>query len=164
MEGLLTLFVGLTAIAIVIQAGILIAIYIVSKRVADQVEGLIRETRPLIVPMKSITENLKVASADLIEIGGSAKVQFGRIEEMLTDTREALQVQLERFDRASQKILEEVNQTVGLVENSVIRPVTQISSFAKGVSRGLEVLLSFSRRSRDTTQRSREAKEEDMFI
>ena len=163
MEGLLTLFVGLTAVAIVIQAGVLIAIYIVSKRVADQVEGLVREARPLIVPMKSIAENLRTASADLVEIGASAKVQFGRVEEMLAETKEALQVQLERFDRASQTVVERITETVGMVQDSVVRPVLQVSSFAKGLSRGFETLFSFSKRAR-STPRSREVEEEDMFI
>ena len=39
MEGLLTLFVGLTAAAVMLQAGILIGIYLLSRRVADQVES-----------------------------------------------------------------------------------------------------------------------------
>ena len=163
MEGLLTLFVGMTAVAIVIQAGVLIAIYLVSKRVSDQVEGFIRETRPLLVPIKSITENLRTASADLAEIGASAKAQFGRVDDMLTDTREALQAQLERFERAGETIIERVTESVGLVQDSVIRPVVQFSSFARGLSRGFDAL--FSRRPRaGAATRPREDEDEDMFI
>ena len=163
MEGLLTLFVGMTAVAIVIQAGVLIGIYFVSKRVCDQVEGFIREARPLLAPMKSITENLRTASAELAEIGASAKVQFGRVDEMLTDTKEALQAQLERFERASETIIERVTESVGLVQDSVLRPVLQFSNFARGLSRGFDFL--FSRRPRPATSpRPRDEEDEDMFI
>ena len=64
MESLLTIFVALTAIAVMTQAGVLVAIYMVSKRHSEQMERFMNETRELMVPIRSITENLRVASAN----------------------------------------------------------------------------------------------------
>ena len=66
MEGLLTFFVALTAIAIITQAGVLVGIYIMSKRLSEQVERFMKETREMMVPIRSIAENLRVASANLV--------------------------------------------------------------------------------------------------
>src|SRR5207249_6635834 len=138
LEGLLTLFVALTAIAVITQAGVLVGIYIMSKRLSEQLERFMKETREMFVPMKSIMENLKVATANIVEIGLSAKEQFRRVEAMVTDTGEALQVQLQRFDRVGQNLIDRVNETAGVVQDSVMRPVREIAALAKGVSRGFE--------------------------
>src|SRR5437016_7443710 len=122
MEGLLTLFVALTAIAIITQAGVLVGIYLMSKRLSEQVERFMNETRELMVPVRSIAENLRVASANLVEIGLSARDQFRRVEAMVTTTGEALTVQLERFDRVSQNVMDRINETTEIVQDSIVRP------------------------------------------
>ena len=104
MEGLLTLFVALTALAVVTQAGVLVGIYLMSRRLSDQVDRFMKETRDIMVPLGSITENLRAASANIVEIGVIAREQFRRVEAMVTDTGEAVQVQLERFDRVGRDV------------------------------------------------------------
>src|SRR2546421_11167192 len=106
MEGLLTLFVALTGVAVIAQVVVLAAIYINSKRLGEQVDRFIRETREVMVPVKSITENLRVASANLVEIGASAREQFRCVETMVTETGEALHAQIERLDEAGRNVVD----------------------------------------------------------
>lgn len=160
LEGLLTLFVALTAAAVITQAGVLLGIYVMSKRLTEQVERFTKETREMIVPMKSITENLRLASADLVEIGVSAREQFRRVEAMVTDTGEALHVQLERFDRVSQNLMDRVNETAEIVQDSVVRPAREVAAIAKGLSRGFGTFL--FRKSRSTVDQARQ--DEELFI
>ncbi len=160
MEGLLTLFVALTALAVITQAGVLVGIYIMSKRLSEQIERFMKETREMISPMKSITENLRSASANLVEIGLSAREQFRRVEAMVTDTGEALHIQLERFDRVSQNVVERINETAEIVQDSVVRPVREIAALAKGLTRGFETFL--FRRGRSTVDQARQ--DEELFI
>src|SRR2546427_9503152 len=131
LEGLLTLFVAMTAVAIVTQAGVLIGIYIVSKRLSEQVDRFMKETREMMVPVRSIAENLRMASANLVEIGLSARDQFRRVEAMVTSTGEALDVQLARFDRVSQNVIDRINETAGVVQDSVVRPPREGAGVAK---------------------------------
>jgi hypothetical protein len=159
LEGLLTLFVALTAIAVVTQAAVLIAIYIMSKRLSEQVERFIREARDLFVPMRSITENLKTASANIVDIGLSAREQFRRVEAMVTDTGEALNVQLERFDRVGQDVVDRINETAHIVQESVIRPVREVAALAKGLG-GFSAF--FFRKGRSTVDQARQ--DEELFI
>src|SRR5437660_9854971 len=125
LEGLLTLFVAMTAVAIVVQAGVLVGIYIMSKRLAEQVERFMKETREMMVPVRSIAENLRMASANLVEIGLSARDQFRHVEAMVTATGEALDVQLPRFHRFTQDIIGRVNETAKIVQSYVLRPARE---------------------------------------
>ncbi len=160
MEGLLTLFVALTALAVVTQAGVLVAIYLMSKRLSDQVDRFMKETRAVMAPLGSITENLQAASANMVEIGVVAREQFRRVETMVTDTGEALQVQIERFDRVGKDVADRINETADIVQESVIRPVREVAALAKGISRGFETFL--FRRRRNTVDQARQ--DEELFI
>jgi methylthioribose-1-phosphate isomerase len=160
MEGLLTLFVALTAIAIITQAGVLVGIYLMSKRLSEQVERFMNETREMMVPVRSIAENLRVASANLVEIGLSARDQFRRVEAMVTDAGEALNVQLARFDRVSQNVIDRINETAEIVQDSVVRPAREVAALAKGLSRGVGAFL--FRKSRSTVDQAHQ--DEELFI
>lgn len=160
LEGLLTLFVALTAIAIITQAGVLVGIYVMSKRLSEQIERFMRDTREMMVPLRSITENLRTASVNLVEIGLSARDQFRRVEAMVTDTGEALNLQLERFDRVSQNIVDRVNETTQIIQDSVVRPAREVAAVAKGLSRGLGSF--FFGRGRSTVDQARQ--DEELFI
>lgn len=160
MEGLLTLFVALTALAVITQAGVLVAIYIMSKRLSEHVERFTKDAREMMVPMKAITENLRVASANIVEIGMSAREQFRRVEGMVTDAGEVLHTQLERFDRVSRDIADRIHITAEIVQDSVIRPVREIAAVAKGLGRGFETLL--GRKHRSTVDQAHQ--DEELFI
>jgi len=159
LDGLLTLFVALTAIAVMTQAGVLVAIYLQSKRLSEQVERFMNETREMMVPMKAITENLRTASANIVEIGISAREQFRRVEGMVTDTGEVLQTQLARLDSATRDVVERVNATAQVLQNSIIRPVREAAAVAKGLGRGFET---FFRRRKSTVDQAHQ--DEELFI
>ena len=156
----MTLFVALTALAIITQAAVLIAIYLMSKRLSEQVERFMGETREMMLPIRSIAENLRVASANLVEIGLSARDQFRRVEAMVADTGEALNIQLARFDRVSKDVMDRINETAEIVQDSVVRPAREVAALAKGLSRGFGAFL--FRRNRSTVDQARQ--DEELFI
>src|SRR5438046_8663542 len=135
-------------------------IYVNHKRLSDHVDRFLKETRELMVPVRSISENLRVASANLVEIGLSARDQFRRVEAMVTDTGEALHVQLARFDRVSHDLMDRINETAEIVQDSIVRPAREVAALAKGLSRGLGAFL--FRRSRSTVDQARQ--DEELFI
>jgi hypothetical protein len=159
LEGLLTLFIALTALAIITQAGVLVAIYLTSKRMSEQLERFMKDTRDMMAPMRTITDNLKTASANLVEIGVAAREQFRRVETMVTDTGDVLHMQLERFDRVSQDVAERINETAAVVQDSVIGPVREVAAIAAGVRGGFDALF---RRQRSTVDQARQ--DEELFI
>jgi flagellar basal body-associated protein FliL len=160
LDILLTIFVALTAIAVMTQAGVLVAIYMVSKRHSEQMERFMNETREMMAPIKTITENLRTASVNIVEIGIAARDQFRRVEGMVNDTSEVLQAQLARLDSATRDVVERVNGTALVLQESVVRPAREIAAIAKGVGRGLEAL--FLRRPKPRVDQAHQ--DEELFI
>lgn len=160
MEGLLTLFVALTAVAVLIQAGILVSIYVMSRKVAGQIELTLGQLRQMMPALKTVIDNMKTVSVDVVEIGTAAREQFHRVEEMIGETGETLQTQLEKVDRMSRDVTDRVNETVDIVQDSIVRPVREVGALAKGLTRGFEVLM--NRKGRNTVDQARQ--DEELFI
>ncbi len=160
MEGLLTVLVAATAVAVIVQAGVIIAIYINSKRLAEQVERFMKDAQEVMAPVRTITENLRVASANVVEIGMAAREQFRRVEMMVAETGDALHVQINRLDQASRDVVTRIDETAQIVQDSVVKPFREISALAKGISRGFETFL--FRRNRSTVDQAHQ--DEELFI
>jgi uncharacterized protein YoxC len=158
VDRLLTFFVALTALAVMTQACVLVAIYLMSKRLSNQIERFMSETRQMMVPVKAITENLQIASANIMEIGVSAREQFRRVEGMVTETGDVLHAQLDRLEDVTKDVADRINTTADMVQNTVIRPVREVAAVAKGLGRGFEFLF----RRRKPTNSS--AEDEKLFI
>src|SRR5712691_13228279 len=94
METLLMVAVAVITLAVVAQAGVLLAMYLLSRRVTGKVEVLMDESRRLIAPLESITSNLKTVSDDLAETGQIARRQILRIQAAIGETREEVRLQL----------------------------------------------------------------------
>jgi methyl-accepting chemotaxis protein len=157
---LLTLFVALTALAVIVQAGILLSIYMLSRRVATQVEASASELRELTPALKVVTENLMNVSQDAVEIAGAARVQIERVDALISDVGGTVEDQLKKVDDLSREISARVNETVDVVQTSIVRPVREVSALARGVTRGIEVLI--SRKGRNTVDQA--FPDEELFI
>jgi hypothetical protein len=161
LEALLTIFVALTAIAVMLQAGVLIAIYVLQKRTSERLDKFTKDAREIMGPMRSIADNLKAFSEDLIEVGLSAKEQFRRVEAIITDAGESLQTQMDRFDRVSKNVADRIDETAEAVQDSITSPFREVSAVAKGLTRGLQYF--FNRKTRNSEQEpARE--DEELFI
>lgn len=159
METLLTIVVVVTAAAVIAQAFCFVAIYLTFNRLSDRLDRFMGELRELMGPVRAISENLKLASSNLVEVGLSARDQFRRVEAMVTTTGEALNLQLERFDRVSQNIMDRINETTEIIQESVVRPAREVAALAKGLS-GFGSF--FFKRGRSTVDQARQ--DEELFI
>ena len=161
MEGLLTIFVAFTAVGVMLQAGVLIAIYVLTKRTSEKLDKFTKDAREVMGPMRSIADNLKTVSEDLIEVGLSAKEQFRRVEAIITDAGESLQTQIDRFDRVSKNVADRIDETAEAVQDSITSPFREVSAVAKGLTRGFQYL--FNRKTRNSEQEP-VREDEELFI
>lgn len=167
MQSSLALFLALTTFAILMQAAVLLGILLSLRKLNDQVEranreiqsGLVREARDTMVVVRGVAENLRAVSDHLVVLTAAARQEFDRIEDMVGETGDALRVQIEKFDRLTTEVVGRVNETVDIVQESIVRPVREITAIAKGVSRGLDILM---RRQRSTVDQARQ--DEELFI
>ncbi|MGH9532984.1 MAG: hypothetical protein ACRD2Q_11385 [Terriglobales bacterium] len=172
-QTLLTIFIGFTALAVVIQMGILAAMFFSMKKTSARVEALADEVNrrglPVLdslhtilvesrVNVGNITSNLAIATADI-------KKQVAHMNEVLDDVMDRARLQVIRGDQIVGRTLDKVEETTEMVHSTVLSPVRRLSALMEGVSAGLEYF--FGRRG-DRRPASREAgraeQEEEMFI
>jgi hypothetical protein len=140
MDTLLMVAVVLTAIAVIAQAGVLIGMYMTTRRLTTKAEALMDESKKLMAPIESITSNLKTVSEDLVETGTIAREQAGHLHEILTTAQNDVRGQMA-------DVRARVLDTVDEARYAVMRPVRQYSAIASGVAEGLRTFL-FGRRKR----------------
>jgi hypothetical protein len=132
METLLIVAVVLTALAIIVQAGILASMYLLSRRLSTRAERLMDDSRRLMPPVEAITGNLKTITNDLTETGKLVRGELANIQQSVADMRALLL------------------DTVGEARTVVMRPVRQYSAIALAVAEGFKTL--FSSRETDVTE------------
>jgi DNA anti-recombination protein RmuC len=143
MQTLLIVAVVVIALAVVTQAGVLLAMYLLSRRVTERVEGLMDESRKLVAPLESITSNLKAASNDLAQTGALAREQVQSIQEIIIETRTNIRTQLN-------DVREQVQETFDEARQVVMRPVRKYSTIASAVAEAIRTF--FSRRKEDVQE------------
>ena len=62
-QDLLTIFVALTAVAVLIQTGILVGFYFLSIKLSRQADQAIEATRKILCPLQRAAETLRAVSA-----------------------------------------------------------------------------------------------------
>ncbi len=170
---LLTIFIAVTALAVLIQMGILIGMFVSLKKTSARVEALAEEINrrglPVLdalntilvesrVNVGNITSNLAVATAGI-------KQQVASLNEALDEVVDRARLHVIRGDQIVGRTLDKVEETSEIVHSTLLSPVRRLSALMEGVSVGLEYF--FGRRG-DRRPVSREAvrasQEEEMFI
>ena len=142
MDTLLMVAVVLIAVAIIVQAGVLVSMYLMSRRVTSNVESLMADTRQLMTPLEAVTSNLKTVSEDLTEVGKTARLQVQRIESLLNEARETLYLQMT-------DVKDQVTDSIQEARTIVMRPIRQWSAIISGVAEGVRTFLGRKSEARD---------------
>jgi hypothetical protein len=79
-QNLLTIFLAITAVAVLIQTGILVGFYFASLKLSRQFDQAMDLTRNLFGPLQSAVENLRSVTARVAEFSASTRGQLRQIE------------------------------------------------------------------------------------
>ena len=139
MQTLLLVSVVLTGLAVITQAGVLVAMYLLSRRVADKAETLMADAKKLMSPLEAITSDLKIVSNDLAETGKMARQQVVNVQEMLNETRDNIRGQM--FE-----VRERIIDTIDEARDVVMRPLRHYSAIATGIAEGVRTFFSGRRK------------------
>ena len=72
-QNLLTIFLAVTALAVLIQTGILVGFYFASLKLSRQFDQAMDMTRNLFGPLQTTAANLKIATARVAEFSASTR-------------------------------------------------------------------------------------------
>jgi ElaB/YqjD/DUF883 family membrane-anchored ribosome-binding protein len=139
MQILLIVAIVLIAVAVSAQAGVLIAMYLMSRRISEKAEALMNETRG---PLESITGNLKTVAYDLAETGKIARAQAQHIQETLTEVRQGVREQIG-------DVRGTVQETVTDARHMILRPLREYSAIGMGIAEGIRTFF-FGRKRKET--------------
>ncbi|MHB8735466.1 MAG: hypothetical protein ACYC6M_09215 [Terriglobales bacterium] len=143
---LLTIFVGITAIAFVAQAVAIIGMGMVVRRLATRVEAVTDMVQTHVVPLVGDVRglvadsrvHLDMAGRNLVEITAAARNQVLKADAVLTGFSDGLRLQAIRFDELVSGILEKLDGVTEAVQRAVLTPVRDVSAIVNGIRTGVE--------------------------
>ncbi|MGD0986303.1 MAG: hypothetical protein ABR874_00750 [Candidatus Sulfotelmatobacter sp.] len=172
MENLTPIFIALTGAAVVMQAGVLVALYLAVRKSSTKMEALAEEVKTKALPtldtaqamLTELRPKLQVISDNLMETTVLVRNEVERVDATVSDATDRARLQIIRADEMLSRTLDRVEQTSEMVSKTVVSPVRQVSGIIQGVTAGLEFLLS-SRGRKNGDSRARGAVPQDeMFI
>jgi ElaB/YqjD/DUF883 family membrane-anchored ribosome-binding protein len=159
----MTAFVIIAAVALCIQAGMLVA-------VSKQVKALQEKITPLIPQVESLVESTKATvelsrkqiteiTARANDVLDSTRNQLVMVEEVVSDVTARAKVQMDRVELVLDDTLSRAHETVALIHNGIMRPLREIN----GITAGLKAALGFlARGNRPSVDQA--TSDEEMFI
>lgn len=167
-ETLLTVFIAVTAIAVILQMVILAALYFSTKKTAERVNSLAKQVEERAIPaLTQANEMLVEVRPKLREIldnmsatTTTVREQTERLNSTLTDIVDRTRLQVIRADELVSRSMDRVEETAEAVHHVVLSPVRQMSAMMTGLFAGIGEYIGGRR-----VQRQRDAVPQDeMFI
>jgi hypothetical protein len=153
-DTLLRIFIAVTTFAVVVQAGILVGLYLAVRKSTAKFEALATEvtskTLPTIETVQSLLVELRpkieVMSVNFSESSNLVRNQLGRIDATLTDALDRTRLQVIRADELLNRTMDRIEETSDAVHKTVISPLRQVNGLMAAIGTGVEVFLSQKRR------------------
>jgi len=162
----LTFFVFLCAVAMCLQAAMLIGIWKSTKQLQEQAASVLPQVRSVLARADSTLEENRKNIAEVTakageiaakintfaetanEIAGKAndlmdsgKTQMARLDVVIADASDRARVQLERAELIVDDTMSRVHQSVTAVHNGVVKPIREIQGLTAGLRAAIQHLL-----------------------
>jgi len=153
-DNLLRIFIAVTMFAVVIQAGILIGLYLAVRKSSAKMEAIATEVRdkalPAIHSVNSLVVELRpkieTLTTNLSEASTTVRNQLSRIDATLTDALDRTRLQVIRADELLNRTMDKVEDTTEMVHKTVVSPLRQVNGMMAAISTGVEVFLGHKKR------------------
>lgn len=159
----LTIFVIVSAVALLIQACMLVGLFVVARKLQAKFEPLIPEVQSILGTTRRIVDSaekrIEQIGSTSTEILETTKKQLGKVDELLGDATTRAKVQMERVEMVLDDTMTRVQQTVSYVQGGVLRPVREVYGVLAGIRTALTHL---GKAGRPTVDHA--TSDEEMFI
>jgi hypothetical protein len=163
----LRIFIAITSAAVVIQAGILVAMFLALRKTSSKLESLAEDIRTQILPTAEVVRSmltdfrpkLESTMTNVSDVASLVRAQIERLDATISDTLDRTRLQIIRADDMVTKTMDRVEEATETVHRTVISPIRKISGLFQGLTAGLEFLLHNKRRGERVT-----VPQDEMFI
>ncbi len=170
MQFWMEFFSIVAAIALVVQVGILIGLFLQLRRTTESINRMVNDLHTRIGPILTRTQILlddtqpKITNLvdDASHIVYLARAQAQKMDKVFTEASDRLRGQLVRADRILSGTLEAVEDAGTQVRRSFLGPVQKVSAIVHGIKIGLDVLR--ARRGQSENPRESAEQEDELFI
>ncbi len=164
----LTVAVILVSIAVLMQAGAMLGIWLAIRKIPEQIESVRSDVKQRLDPLTASAleivnnsrEPLRIITNNLAEISQMLRDRTSNVDAVAAELVEKSRMQVVRVDQMVTDLVEKVETTADAVQRGVLGPIGEISAVVKGVRSGLEFL--FSRRR--VSNVSEATQDEQLFI
>lgn len=165
---LLTIFIAVTAAAVLLQAGILAGMFFAMRKTSAKVESLAEEVKTKVLPTAELAHSMlsdlrpKIETlVDNVSVSTTVlRTQMERVDATLTDIVDRTRLQVIRADEFVTGTMDKLEETREAVQRTVVSPVRQISGLMHGLSVGVEAFFG-RRRGRNS---GGNVQQDEMFI
>jgi uncharacterized protein YoxC len=170
MQFWMEFFSIVAAIALVVQVGILIALFLQLKRTSESINKTVTDLNTRMGPILTRTQLLlddtqpKIANLveDASQIVYMARGQAQKMDRLMTEATDRMRGQIVRADRILTGTLEAVEDAGFAVRRNFMGPVQKASAIVQGIKIGLDVLR--SRRGNKSGAPESVEQEDELFI
>ncbi len=167
---LLIIFIGVVALAVIIQTLLFLGIYKSIRRISEWMDGwgrdLLRNAEVIsskveegLAAIKSTSESLKPITQNLV---GTTQIVHNRVVDLdnfLAEATDTARQEIARIQDTIQMASERAEEAIDILRDSVLAPVHEINAVVRAIRVGLDVLF---RRRRNPSSAS--AQDGEMFI
>lgn len=162
----MTWFVALTALALLLQAGVLLAIFLTLRRMSEATRGLQRrmeeQVSPILDNVDEITTTVRDSSRSVLEdlagLSSDARRQVQKFDALTDELADRVRLQIIRLDQLLSQALSNLERAGTAVRENVVGPVREATAVIQGVRAAIDFLA--ARRER----RGRQQSDEELFI
>ena len=166
----ITIFVVVAAVAIVVQMGILFALYKALRQSSDRMETLVtrleQKATPVLATAAAILDDAKPKLAELTtnlaESSAIVRAQVQQVGEATSEIVERARMNAARLDDFIANAAHKVEATSDLLQSKVLSPMRRVRAMVSALNVGLSFLK--ANRSRRTSGSGAQVEDEEMFI
>lgn len=172
MENLTPIFIAITGAAVVLQAGLLAAMYLAMRKTSARMESLADEVKTKALPtidsaqtlLAEIRPKLQLITDNVMETTSAIRGQVQRVDAAVNDVVDRARLQVIRADDMLSRTLDRVEETSEMVQKTVVSPVRQVNGIIRGVAAGVEFLVGRGRKNGGSRDARRPVPQDEMFI
>lgn len=169
MPGWMEVFVIVATVAIIVQMGILVAMYLQFRTTTRQMHQIAtdmqRKIDPILVRVNRVLENSeeKISSivTDAAEMTRTARAQAQKVDRVVTEALDRMRSQIVRVDTILTGALETIEDAGMKFRRSFLGPLQNASAVLRGVKAGIDFIR--GQRAGKTSE-VRQEQDEELFI